>query len=160
MRHTLWTPAITLLSLFIVAMPAAAADRDVLDLTPLFRDRGVAVDRLQVFDVAGIVIIRGRTADRLAAEEAGRVARQLGYARVANLVEIAEPADDAAIIRKAERELTTHRSLDGCRFRLASSNGVVRIGGLVRDELQKDVARQLVRSIDGVREVRIELRKF
>ena len=112
---------------------------------------------MQVSEVGGIVVIRGRTLDRAKAESAGRIAQSLGYARVANLVQITEPADDAAIQRRAERELAIHRSLDGCSFRVESQQGVVRIAGRVHSELQKDVAVQLLRNVDGVREVHSSL---
>lgn len=131
-----------------------------IDLTARFQENGVAVDRLQVFEVGGIVIIRGRTTDRAAAEHAGQVAHSLGYGRVANLVQIAKVADDALIQRRAERELTINRALDGCQFNVSSDQGVVMVEGRVRHELQKDVAIQLLRGIDGVRSVRAELQRF
>ncbi len=123
------------------------------DLTKLFRDGGINIERLQVVEVGGIVVIRGRTLDMLRAEEAGRFAQSLGYSRVANLVQLTTPADDATIQRKAERELAIHRSLDGCALQVASNNGVVTLSGRVSHELQKDVAVELVRNIDGVRSV-------
>jgi len=56
--------------------------------------------------------------------------------------------------------LTNHRALDGCRFNVSSSQGVVHVGGHVRHELQKDVALQVVRSVRGVLSVEMELDKF
>lgn len=150
--------ALILVTTIIISAPAAmAADGDVANLTHLFAGRGLAIERLQVFEVGGVVIIRGRTADRVHAEEAGRVAQQLGYGRVANLVQINEPVNDAEIVRLAERELGQSRSLDGCRFHLAARNGVVRIGGHVHHELQEDLAVRLVRSIRGVRGVQSDI---
>ena len=53
-----------------------------------------------------------------------------------------------------------HRSLDGCHFRVTSDKGVVKVSGRVTHELQKDVALQVVRSIDGVQSVEVTLDKF
>ncbi len=129
------------------------------DITDSFRDAGAAVNSLQVYEIAGIVIIRGRTAEKAQAELLSRHAYALGYNRVANLVQIVEH-DDKLIARKAEVELSVHRSLDGCRFRVSSAQGIVHVGGQVSHELQKDVALQVLRSIDGVRGVQMELTKF
>jgi osmotically-inducible protein OsmY len=146
--------------LFLVLSPAVlAAPPATTDLTAQFRSAGAAVDRLQVSEIAGIVILRGRVADKEQAEALSRFAASLGYARVANLIQIA-PDNDARITRAAERELTIHRSLDGCRFTVTADNGVVSVGGSVRHELQKDVAVQLLRSIDGVKSVQMNLQRF
>jgi osmotically-inducible protein OsmY len=136
---------------------ASASQPPTTDLTGQFVAAGVDVEALQVSEVGGIVVIRGRTLDKAKAEAAGRIALSLGYGRVANLVQITEPADDAAIQRRAERELSIHRSLDGCSFQILSQHGILRIAGRVHSELQKDVAVQLLRNVDGVREVRSSL---
>lgn len=136
-----------------------AADPQTRDVTPLFADGGVAFNGFRAIDVGGILVLRGRTAVRDQAEAAGRYAQTLGYTRVANLVQIAEPVDDAMIERNAERQLALHRSLDGCDIRVSSQQGVVRISGKVQQELQKDMAIQLIRNVDGVREVRSELER-
>ena len=72
----------------------------------------------------------------------------------------AGPEGQALIARAAERELTVHRALDGCQFRVSSDKGVVRLAGRVRHELQKDVAIALLRTIDGVQSVESTLTKF
>ena len=53
-----------------------------------------------------------------------------------------------------------HRSLDGCQFRVTSDQGIVRVAGLVKHELQKDVAAQVLRNIDGIRSVELDLTRF
>lgn len=159
MMRTIYT-AVAIAVILIAGGPVAtAATPETRDLTSTFRNAGVAVDRLQVYELAGIVIIRGRTANRTQAEALGQYATTLGYARVANLVQIVE-SDDVQIARAAERELSIHRSLDGCRFRVTSEKGVVHLVGTVSHELQKDVAAQILRSIDGVRAVEMSLVKF
>jgi len=154
------TKAVAITAILIASSPIAmAATPAAKDLTNSFSGAGVKVDRLQVYELAGVVIIRGRTPDRAKAEELSRYATSLGYERVANLIQIVEHDDDQ-IARAAERELTIHRSLDGCRFRVSSDQGVVHVVGTVAHELQKDVAAQVLRSIDGVRAVEMNLEKF
>lgn len=146
--------------LLIALTPTAlAATPQTNDITDQFRSAGAAVDRLQVSEIGGIVIIRGRVADKAQAEALGQYATTLGYTRVANLIQI-NPNIDAEITRAAERELSIHRSLDGCRFRVNTDNGVVKVAGSVRHELQKDVAMQLLRSIDGVKAIEVNLDRF
>lgn len=129
------------------------------DLTPQFRSAGLTIDRLEAFEIGGVVIIKGRTTDVKMAEKAGRVAQGLGYGRVANLVQVIDAPDDAAIERLAERVLAMHRSLDGCTFRIDSQGGVLRVRGRVESELQKDEAIALLRTIDGVKEVHADLER-
>lgn len=151
------TQAVAIAAILVAAAPAAlAATPQTTDLTESFRSAGAAVDRLQVVEIAGIVIIRGRTGDTATAEAVGAYATTLGYTRVANLIQIAKH-DDAQIARAAERELTVHRALDGCKFRVRSEQGNVHVDGSVQHELQKDVAAQVLRSINGVRSVELNL---
>ena len=128
------------------------------DLTPAFAASGVSISGLRVTRVGDIVVIRGRVADPSQAAAASQFAQSLGYARVANLVQIAPPADDKAIARRAERELAIHRGLDGSHLRVVSQDGIVTLGGTVSSEIQKDAAIALVRNIDGVRGVRTDFR--
>jgi osmotically-inducible protein OsmY len=160
MKRNLTLAAALISSALLLGGSAHAASAPANDLTPSFKAAGIQIDRLQATEVGGIVILRGRVADRAAALEAGRFAQTLGYKRVANLIQVTTPPDDAAIARKAERELAIHRSLDGCNFRVGSDKGVVRVAGTVRHELQKDVAVELLRNIDGVRAVRADLDRF
>jgi osmotically-inducible protein OsmY len=145
--------------LLIAGTTVWAATPQTTDLTNEFRVAGAAVDRLQVYEIAGIVIIRGRAIDKADAEALNQYAQTLGYARVANLIQIVKH-EDALIARKAERELSVHRALDGCHFRVSSDRGVVKLSGSVAHELQKDVAAQVLRSIDGVQSVQVTLEKF
>lgn len=149
-----------LLVLFVVSLfpLAARAQSEPIDLTAIFRGAGVDITDLRVYQVSGIVLIRGTSADRGKAENAGTVAKNLGYQRVANLIELAEPTNDVEIVRFAEGRLGRQRTLDGCKFHIVSLNGIVRIGGSVYRELQKDVAVELLRKIDGVKEVHSTLK--
>ena len=154
------TRAAVIAMMFLVLAPAAlAAQPATTDLTSSFRGVDAAVTGLQVYEIAGIVIIRGRTSDKAEAEKLTGHARTLGYQRVANLVQTVQH-DDMMITRAAERELTVHRALQGCRFQVSSQEGVLHVNGQVSHELQKDVAMQLLRTIDGVRKVEMQLQKF
>ena len=153
------TTKAAVLAITLIATSAFAATPQTTDLTNSFRGAGAAVNALQVYEISGIVIIRGRTTDKAQAEILSNYARNLGYQRVANLVQTVTD-DDASIARKAEVELSIHRALDGCRFRVQSEHGVVRIAGQVQHELQKDVALAVIRNIDGVRRVELALEKF
>lgn len=154
------TKAVAIAAIIIAFSPVAtAAVPDARDLTAQFVNAGASLDRLQVYEIAGIVIIRGRAADQAKAEELGRIALSLGYLRVANLVQVIENRD-AEIARAAEVELSVNRSLDGCKFRVSSEQGVLRLAGEVKHELQKDVAMQVLRTIDGVRAVEVNLTRF
>jgi osmotically-inducible protein OsmY len=158
MSTTARTVAIAVILIALTPAALAAAPQEV-DITNQFRTAGVNVDRLQVYEVAGIVILRGRVADKAQAAALSEYASSLGYTRVANLIQIA-PNMDAEITRAAERELTIHRSLDGCRFRVSADQGVIKVAGSVRHELQKDVAMQVLRSIDGVKSIQVDLNRF
>ncbi|MGH9424438.1 MAG: BON domain-containing protein, partial [Thermoanaerobaculia bacterium] len=126
------------------------------DLTQQLVTAGVSVDGLHAVEVGGIVILRGRTTDAASAQQAATIAQSLGYARVANLIQVDVP-DDARITRDAERQLAVHRGLDGTQIAVDTNNGVVRLSGKVTSELQKDMAVTLVKSIDGVRAVEMSL---
>ena len=158
MKRTVLTVAIFAILIAMSPVVKAATPEEV-DLTATFRGAGAAVDRLQVYQIAGIVIIRGRAPNQAEAAAVSKIAHELGYERVANLVQIVEDRD-VEIARKAEVELAVTRSLDGCRFRVSSENGVLRVAGSVKHELQKDVAVQVVRNIDGVRSVEVDLERF
>jgi osmotically-inducible protein OsmY len=154
------TKAVALAAILVVLVPATlAATPQTTDLTNNFRGAGAAIDQLQVVEISGIVILRGRAADKAQAEAVGLYAQNLGYTRVANLIQIATH-DDARIARQVERELSVHRALDGCQFSVSSDQGVVHVAGHVKHELQKDVAAAVLRSIKDVRSVEMTLDRF
>lgn len=155
-------PTIKAAALVVILMAitpvVSAASPEAVDLTNTFRAAGATVDRLQVYEISGVVLIRGRVADKAQAEEVGRIATSLGYTRVANLVQVTENRD-AEITRRAEIELTVNRSLDGCKFHVTSDQGRVRVAGLVKHELQKDVAAQVLRNVKGIQSVEFALNR-
>lgn len=147
--------AVVLLSAALSA-PATASETTPADQ---FRAAHLPISQLQVKAVGGILVIRGNTTQASAVESANQLASNLGYSRVANLVRIVDPPNDAVLQRTAERQLGETRSLDGCTLSVASNHGILRLDGTVHYELQKDVATQILRNIDGVRGVEASLRR-
>jgi osmotically-inducible protein OsmY len=156
MTRTAMTLAATIFAAFMTFAAEAAAPQ-ARNLTPAFLESGVTINRLQVYEVGGVVVIRGRARTEAHRLAAAATAKKMGFTRVANLVAVVEPPDDAAIERLAERELTIHRGLDGCTFSVASDGGIVHVAGSVRHELQKDMAMAVLRNIDGVQAVQASL---
>jgi osmotically-inducible protein OsmY len=149
--------ALALLALAMFVPFAAFGQADAVELTAAFVDGGVTIESLLVVQIGGVVLIRGRTGDAERAAEAGRFAASRGYRRVANLIEIVPGLGGDAVESEARRELEMARALEGCRFQIDSVGGIVRLRGNVRREVQKDLAVDLVRRIDGVKEVHSEL---
>src|SRR3954466_7942866 len=85
----------------LAAIPLAAQQPATRDLTQQFVTAGVAVEGLRAVEVGGIVVLRGWTADKTAAEQAAAVAQSLGFVRVANLIQVNDVPDDAKITRMA-----------------------------------------------------------
>lgn len=151
--------AAVMIAFSLSAIPAFAIQPSVHDVTPQLVTAGVTVDGLRALEVGGIVVLRGRTADRASAEQASTIAQSLGYTRVANLIQVFQAPDDARIERAVERELSVHRGLDGTQIAVDSTNGVVHLTGKVYSELQKDMAVNLVKTVDGVRAVQASLQR-
>lgn len=150
------------LGLAMMLIPAAASGQTA-DVAPIYQaitDAGVHVDDLRVIPVEGIVIVRGKVHDEENFNRVAEVLKTLGYLRVANLLKITPPPNDMEIRRAAERELGVNRSMEGARLRIESNNGVVTINGTVLYELQRDAAINIVRGVDGVREVHSTLEKI
>lgn len=122
------------------------------------RRADVPLDGLTVHNVDGIVLLGGR-ADAASAGKAVAAINALGFTRVANLVK-ADSFDDEGIRRAAERQLAQTRSLDGCTLRVSCSRGVIRLSGTIQNELQEDVARNVLRTVQGAHDVQVELKKL
>jgi osmotically-inducible protein OsmY len=153
--------AAVLVAFLTLTLPAMARDSQppTADITARFADGGFNISGFRALEVGGIVVLRGKTLDAAEVARVADYAHNLGYSRVANVVSLAEAPDDTAIERRAERALANHRTLDGCTFHVESLQGVVHIAGRVQFELQKDVAASLIRGIDGVRDVKMELER-
>jgi osmotically-inducible protein OsmY len=155
-RERLAATIIAVAALLALAAPLAA-QTDLHPLAQAIAGAGSEVRSLKVIETEGIVIVRGQVTSIAAFEMAEAVVRGAGYARVANLIRLTPLTDDTAIERQVERELALSRSLEGCSFRLESSDGVLRLAGTVRYEMQKDVAERIARRVAGVRNVVVTL---
>lgn len=116
------------------------------------RDANVPVNGLMVKSVGGVVVVRG-SGDKAAVDQ---VLQRLNVTRVANLV-TGHAYDDEAIRRQAERQLAGTRALDGCTLHVSCNQGVLLVTGTVQSALQIDAAREVLRTLDGVRQLKIEL---
>jgi osmotically-inducible protein OsmY len=154
---------VTLLSLVAsLLFPFGAfAQTNVIDLTAAFIKNGVVIDELAVSQIKDIVVICGKTSDRTKAEEASRIATTLGYHRVANLIVIVNDATaDAAIVYTGQRRLELEPALEGCKFRVDSNRGVVRLTGSVHRDVQSDLAVSILSRIEGVKAIHPELARL
>ncbi len=110
---------------------------------------------LKLIPIEGIVIVRGKVRDRATWDSVEARLQNLGFSRVANLTRIVPLPSDELLTSLAERQLSLARGLSGSNLRVATQHGVVTIEGTVRSQTQMDAATDLVRRIDGVRDVRI-----
>ncbi len=138
-------------ALVVLFAPTVASAES--DLESALAREGINVSRLELIETEGITIIRGQVSRVDYASRISQVVQDLGYQRVANLVNVVPLPDDEAIVLNAERELALTRSLEGCRLIVASRNGIVTVRGTVQSRLQKDLAAQVIRRLDGVKSV-------
>src|SRR5437763_868223 len=123
------------------------------------RDANLRIDGFSATNVGGIVVLKGNAADAASAQQAAAVVKQLGFARVANLIVTRVTANDDTIVREAERQLTLTRALDGCTLHVSCVNGILRVDGTAYNDLQVDVARNVLRNV-GASEVQVALKKL
>lgn len=129
-----------------------ATDQFDQSIVRALQDANVPVNGLLVRSVGGVVVVRGN-GDKAAVQQ---VMNKLNVQRVANLV-TGYSGDDEAIRRDAERQLASTRALDGAMLHISCAQGTVKVTGTVQNELQADVARSILRGVNGVRSVKIEL---
>lgn len=122
------------------------------------QDANLRIDGLNATSVGGIVVLKG-TADSASALQAAAVVKQLGFARVANLIVAKAASDDDGIRRQAERQLASTRALDGCNLHVSCSKGVLRVEGTAYNDSQIDAARNMLRGV-GAQEVQIALKRL
>src|SRR3954466_3745221 len=87
------------------------------EIVKAVRDANLRIDGFSATNVGGIVVLKG-TADAASAQQAAAVVKQLGFARVANLIVTKPTVNDETIRRAAERQLMATRDLDGCNLRV------------------------------------------
>lgn len=164
MENRRFLAAITsLIALALMLIPAAAAGQPTTaeaTIKQALLDAGLYVDKIKIVPVEGIVIVRGRVPDQESFLRAKDVFQRLSSLRVANLLKVSPVPDDQQIELAAERALHITRTLEGSRLRVHSRDGVVTIVGKVRHELQRDAAVNIVRGVEGVREVQNTIEKM
>jgi len=131
---------------------------DVPAIVKAVRDANLRIDGFSATNVGGIVVLKG-TSDAASAQQAAAVVKQLGFARVANLIVTRVAANDDTIRREAERQLTLTRALDGCTLHVSCVNGILRVDGTAYNELQVDVARKVLKNV-GAQQVQVALKKL
>jgi osmotically-inducible protein OsmY len=124
------------------------------------RQREAQISNLTVRQVGGIVILRGTATGRAEAVKAVDAVNQLGFSRVANLLAISPGIDDEGIRREAERQLAIQRGLDGCRFAVRCDRGVLQVSGKVQNDAQEEVARMVLRNVQGAKQVQADFVRF
>ena len=127
------------------------------DLAKALRNADLPVRNLLVRTVGDITVLRGDAPDPGTIEKAGRIVRELGATRVANLIHVPTAPDDQAIRIEAERQLARSRALDGCTFAVSCTRGVLKVNGRVQSDLQADAARSLLNGVPGVERVEVAL---
>lgn len=142
-----------------ILFPAAMlAQSNVLDVSAGFIKAGAVIEDLTALQISGIVVIRGKTNDENKARDVSRMATELGYLRVANLIAVRDDvAEDAAIVYTSQRRLELEPALAGCRFRVDSALGVIHLTGSIQREAQSDLAVYILSKISGVKEVHQDL---
>jgi osmotically-inducible protein OsmY len=118
------------------------------------------VKGIDVKVVSGIVIVRGECSDAASAARVTAAVQNLGYSRVANLIQVTPLVNDEDIRRAAERQIAQNRSLAGGRFAISCDQGVLKVSATVQSDAQEEVTRSVLKSVSGVREVRAEFARF
>lgn len=113
----------------------------------------------------GIVTLRGEVASQaqkdLTAEYAGDVEGVNSVINELAVVEVpaqpeqtfSEVIDDASITTQVRMALLTHRSTSVLSTKVATSEGVVTVGGIAQSGAEKDLVTRLVEDIHGVKSV-------
>lgn len=140
-------------AILLMLIPSVAFADEAATVASAVERSGAPIADLRVAVVDGIVVLRGRTSSEIAAARATSAVRELGYERVANLVEITTLPDDEAIERLAERRLFLSRGLTGCQFRVNSVAGMLVLTGTATNSMQVELARHILQRIHGVRSV-------
>lgn len=165
-RRQTWTTGLAAIAaIFVIALMIGRHAGDIAQhnrvradvagddsIAKAIQDAKVPVNGLLVRSVGGIVVVRGN-GDKAQVQQ---VIDKLKLPRVANLV-TGFNGDDEAIRRNAERQLASTRALDGSQLHVSCVKGVVRVTGQVQSDLQADVARDVLRGLEGAEQIKVEL---
>lgn len=117
-----------------ISLPAMGATpeqiREALASSPLI------IDELEIVEVEGITIIRGRVAGESVVTAVLAFVRARSDRPVIPAMEIVERVDDATLERRVERALHLNENLEETSISVAAINGVIELTGTVESELQ------------------------
>jgi len=133
--------------------------------TALLFHRNVNAHRTEVAVTNGVVLLTGAAASPAALDLTTEIVKDVaGVKAVNNEMQVAakpdqphetvvEAIDDASITAQVKAELLWHRSTGILRTRVATTAGVVTVGGQARNAAEKELVSKLVADIHGVQSV-------
>ena len=108
----------------------------------------------------GVVTLRGEAANQAQKDLATEYAAEIeGVKSVSNQMTVKGErtmdarVDDATITAQVKSALVSRRSTSAINTTVKSFNGVVTLGGVAKNEAEKELAEKLARGVRGVREV-------
>jgi len=125
----------------------------------------VNAHKTEVFVKEGVVTLKGEAASQAQKELTAEFAKDIdGVKAVKNEMTVAaspekpdqtvgETIDDASITAQVKMSLLSHRSTSVLNTKVTTTNGVVALGGKVKNAAEKDLVTKLVTDIDGVKSV-------
>lgn len=179
MRNLKISPALVAVALTVFAMLTLAAcsstqttgeQVDDAAITAKVKSKLAADPEVNPFNVDvdtddGVVTLRGRVDDSATKTEAGKLARNTdGVRGVRNMLEVGEsgmetaPGTDAALVTAVTAKLAADDDVAASNIDVDAQDGVVTLSGTVKTSAARQEAERLARSVDGVRNVRNELK--
>ena len=127
--------------------------------------RNVNAHKTEVFVKDGIVTLKGEAASQAQKELTTEFAKDIdGVKEVKNEMTVAavspkpnetvgEKIDDGSITAQVKASLLSHRSTSVLKTKVATTEGVVTLGGKAKNAAEKDLVTKLVEDINGVKSV-------
>jgi hyperosmotically inducible protein len=116
--------------------------------------------KTEVATDGGVVTLRGEAENQAQKDLASEYASEVeGVKKVNNLMTVKGErtmdarVDDATITAQIKSALLTRRATSALNTSVKSYNGVVTLGGVARNDAEKELAEKLARGVSGVREV-------
>jgi osmotically-inducible protein OsmY len=133
--------------------------------TALLFHRNVRATKTDVNVKDGVVILSGEASSRAQKELTTEYARDIDNVKeVKNEMTVAkapaqpattigEKIDDASITAQVKGSLLSHRSTSVLNTKVSTSDGVVTLGGIAKNDAEKALVTKLVTDINGVKSV-------
>jgi len=130
--------------------------------TTLLFHRNVSASGTDVYVKDGVVSLRGEASSMAQKELTAEYARDVeGVKEVKNEMTVAknpakpgetigEKIDDASITAQVKSSLMSHRSTSAIKTKVKTTDGVVTISGIAKNDAEKSLVTKLVTDIDGV----------